>query len=158
MPREMTAKSRWVRFSARKVPLTVHGRPASSTNPATWSDFRRVHRSKVGAGAGFVLTAGDGIVCLDLDHVVREDGTLVDWAETLLKQLPATYIEVSRSGTGLHVFGWGKLPGTGRRWTYKDGTGLEVYADGRYIAMTADRWKNAPARMADLSEVLDTLM
>ncbi|MFH8926384.1 bifunctional DNA primase/polymerase [Streptomyces pristinaespiralis] len=153
----MTSKARWVRHTARKVPLTTWGRPASSTDPSTWSDFRRAHRSKVGVGCGFVLSKGDGIVCLDLDHVIGRDGSLAAWAEQLLAQLPATYIEVSRSGTGLHVFGWGALPGTGRRWTYKDGTGLEVYADGRYIAMTANRWCGAPAALADLSEVLDTL-
>lgn len=157
MPRELTSRPRWVRFTARKVPLTTHGRVASSTDPSTWSDFPRVFRSKVGAGCGFVLTRGDRIVCLDLDHVVKADGTLVPWAAQLLEQLPATYIELSRSGTGLHVFGYGELPGTGRRWSYRDGTGLEVYADGRYIAMTGERWKAAPARLADLSEVLATL-
>lgn len=157
LPREMTAKPRWVRHSARKVPLTTHGRPASSTNPATWSDFPKAHRSRVGAGIGYVLTKGDGVVCLDLDRVIREDGSLVEWAEQLLRQVPDTYIEVSRSGRGLHVFGKGSLQGRGRRWMYADGTGLEVYADGRYIAMTGERWRKAPASLGDLSEVLATL-
>jgi primase-polymerase (primpol)-like protein len=158
MPREMTQKARWVRYSARKVPLTTHGKPASSTNPATWSDFPRVHRSRVGVGPGYVLAKQDGIVCLDLDHVVREDGTLVEWAAALLQLVPATYIEVSRSGRGLHVFGKGTLPGRGRRWSYADGTGLEVYVDARYIAMTGQRWKDAPTSLADLGEVLATLV
>ncbi|GGX98490.1 bifunctional DNA primase/polymerase [Streptomyces fructofermentans] len=158
MPREMTTRARWVRYSARKVPLTVHGRPASSTNPATWSDFPRVHRSRVGVGPGYVLAKSDGIVCLDLDHVVRDDGTLVEWAAELLQLVPDTYVEVSCSGRGLHVFGYGTLPGRGRRWQYADGTGLEVYADARYIAMTGQRWRSAPARLADLGEVLATLL
>lgn len=158
LPREMTERARWVRHSARKVPLTTHGRPASSTNPATWSDFQRAYRSRVGAGIGYVLTKGDDTVCLDLDRVIREDGTLVQWAEQLLSQLPQTYVEVSRSGRGLHVFGRGSLEGTGRRWLYADGTGLEVYDDGRYIAMTGNRWRNSPAALGGLSEVLATLL
>jgi primase-polymerase (primpol)-like protein len=154
----MTMKARWVRYTARKVPLTTHGRPASSTNPATWSDFPRAYRSRVGVGPGYVLSKGDGIVCLDLDRVIREDGSLVEWAAELLQLVPATYIEVSCSGRGLHVFGKGSLPGRGRRWSYRDGTGLEVYADGRYIAMTGQLWRGAPARLGDLGEVLATLL
>jgi primase-polymerase (primpol)-like protein len=158
MPREMTTKARWVRYSARKVPLTTHGKPASSTDPSTWSDFRRVHRSRIGVGAGYVLAKQDSVICLDLDRVIREDGTLVDWAADLLQMVPATYIEISRSGRGLHVFGKGSLPGRGRRWSYADGTGLEVYADARYIAMTGRKWQSAPADLADLDEVLATLL
>jgi primase-polymerase (primpol)-like protein len=158
MPREMTTRARWVRYTARKVPLTTHGRPASSTDPSTWSDFPRAYRSRVGVGVGYVLAKGDGIVCLDLDHVVQEDGSLVGWAAALLGQMPDTYVEVSASGRGLHVFGWGSLPGRGRRWSYADGTGLEVYADARYIAMTGHRWQGSPARLADLGEVLATLL
>ncbi|WP_319054094.1 bifunctional DNA primase/polymerase [Streptomyces europaeiscabiei] len=145
-----------MRHSARKVPLTVDGRAASSTDPRSWSTYREAARSTAGAGLGFVLD-GDGIVCLDLDHVVRPDGSLVGWAAELLAGLPPTYIEVSPSGTGLHVFGFGRLPGRGRRWARGEGTGLEVYADGRFVTVTGARWADSPARLSDLSTVIAAL-
>jgi primase-polymerase (primpol)-like protein len=107
-------------------------------------------------GVGFVLD-GDGIVCLDLDHVIRPDGSLVPWAAELLALLPPTYIEVSVSGAGLHVFGFGQLPAGGRRLPRPDGTGLEVYGDGRFIATTGMRWQDAPARLGDLGPALARL-
>src|SRR5690606_42031046 len=67
VPSEMTSRDRWVRRSARKMPLTCDGKAASSTDPATWCSYRDAVRSRAGAGLGFVL-AGEGIACVDLDH------------------------------------------------------------------------------------------
>src|SRR5690349_1159463 len=67
VPAEMTSRPRWVRRTAKKVPLTTAGRAASSTDPGTWSSYRQARASKVGVGVGFVLD-GDGVVCIDIDH------------------------------------------------------------------------------------------
>src|SRR5690606_14681874 len=71
LPRELTARARWVRHD-RKRPITRDGRPASSTDPSTWSTYREAARSKAGDGLGFVL--GDGIACLDIDHCLDGQG------------------------------------------------------------------------------------
>lgn len=154
VPAELTRRDRWVRRAASKVPLQSGGGVASSTSPATWSSYQEAKRSRVGVGIGYVLADGDGIVCLDLDHVI-DGGRLDPAAERLLARIPATYIEVSPSGAGLHVWGRGHLP-CGRR-TRVDGVAVEAYGSGRYITVTGQRWQSAPSRLADLSEVLLTL-
>lgn len=151
-PAELRTRPRWVRYSSHKVPLTVDGKPASSTNPETWAPHRTVARSKVGRGAGFVLN-GDGVVCLDLDHVLV-DGRPTQAAVALLRRFPKTYIERSPSGHGLHVWGYGIVE-QGRRMTV-DGVDVEVYGTGRYITVTGDATTRAP--FADLSTALISLI
>lgn len=144
----MTSVNRWFRHSA-KVPLTVGNRSASSTNPATWSPFKVANVSDVGDGLGFVL-AGEGITCIDLDHCIV-DGVLEPWAQSIVNQCKGTYVEVSMSGTGLHVFGFASVGKGYRR------NGVEIYDRGRYIAVTGRRWKRCPLVLTDISVVVDSL-
>lgn len=153
IPREMTSRPRWVRRSPRKAPLTATGRAASSTDRRTWCSYRDAVRASAGIGLGFVLD-GDGVVCLDLDHCLA-DGVVAPWAQAILDRLPATYVEVSPSGTGLHVFGYGRVQ-RGRRIRRGD-VALELYGTGRYIAVSGRRHGNAPARLADISEAIASL-
>jgi primase-polymerase (primpol)-like protein len=136
------------------MPLTTGGRAASSTDPATWCSYQEAKTSRIGVGLGFVLN-GDGIVCVDLDHCVDARGRVAGWAQRILDELPATYVEVSPSGGGLHVFGYGRVE-RGRRVRRGD-IAVEVYGRGRYIAVTGERHGAAPARLADVSEVVASL-
>jgi hypothetical protein len=153
-PAHLRTLDRWVRHLDDKRPVTVTGEPASSTNPATWSTHAQAASSESGVGLGFVLN-GDGVVCVDLDHCVSS-GRLEPWAAQLLADCPATFIELSVSGTGLHVWGFGSVA-RGRRMRVGDG-GVEVYGDKRYIAVTGRRWASAPATLADLSGWLPGLV
>jgi len=142
-----------VRYSPRKVPLTTAGRAASSTDPATWTSYRKVGESKVGCGVGFVLN-GDGIACIDLDHCLA-GGRLAPWARRILEMLPATYVEVSPSGDGLHVWGLGRLD-RGRKVKVDSGS-VELYGTDRYITVTGRRFEDSPSRLGDISGVLAAL-
>lgn len=154
VPAEMRSRDRWVRRTVKKVPMTTKGRAASSTDAATWCSYRDAVRSRAGVGVGFVLN-GDGIACIDLDHCLS-GGRVASWAQRILDRLPATYVEVSPSGDGLHVFGYA-LVGRGRR-VRVDGGQAEIYDRGRYIAVTRDRLSGSPARLADISEVIASLI
>ncbi|WP_043468999.1 bifunctional DNA primase/polymerase [Kitasatospora sp. MBT66] len=155
IPAELTTRDRWVRYSARKVPLTTAGTPASSTDPGTWTSYSTAARSTAGAGLGFVL-AGDGIVCIDLDHCLAADGTLETWAADIVAQSGATYTEVSPSGAGLHI--WGRADVRhGRRIRRPGGLAVEVYGTGRYITMTGRRHGACPSTLADLSALVTAL-
>jgi primase-polymerase (primpol)-like protein len=156
IPAELTARPRWVRRTERKVPVAVDGSTASSTDPATWSRYREAAESSAGAGLGFVLD-GDGIVCLDLDHAL-DDGELLPWAQAVVEAAAGCWVEVSVSGSGLHIWGHGRLPGgAGRRLRLGDGT-VEVYATGRYIAVTGRTFGGTPTRLGDLQHVIDSLL
>lgn len=150
-PEQLRIVDRWLRYSARKVPLTATGANASSTNSKTWCDFDTAASSTVGAGYGFVLTDEDRIACVDIDHCLDGRGRLKSWASEILAGVPDTYIEVSPSGDGLHVWGLADFT-NGRR-----SGGVEVYGSGRYITVTARRWRNSVTTFADLNDWIDTL-
>jgi primase-polymerase (primpol)-like protein len=148
VPLRMRRLDRWIRHVA-KVPRTVAGRAASSTDPATWSTFDEALASRVGDGLGFVLAA-DGIACIDLDHCL-DGGVLAGWAREILDACGPTYVEVSPSGTGLHVFGRGTV-GKGRRHD-----GAECYDRGRYMTVTGRRFECAPVRLGRIQPALDLI-
>lgn len=131
VPAAMLQRDRWVRYAPDKTPLQVDGRNASSTNPATWSSYATATASRAGVGLGFVL--GDGIGCIDLDHVFS-GGHISEQAATFVAAYPSHYIEISPSGDGLHI--WGTvIEGPGSRRD-EDGISVERYSSGRYITVT----------------------
>ena len=157
MPAEMTARPRWVRWRSwkrdgrvTKLPIQVTGTMASSTDPGTWSTYGEALASSSGTGLGFML--GDGIGCIDLDHCIDDDGNLSDLARDVLAVCPPTFVELSQSGRGLHIFGlMPEAPGRNRG-------GVEVYSKARFIAMTGNRYKGSPSVLADLAEIRSMLI
>jgi primase-polymerase (primpol)-like protein len=117
-------------------------------DPSSWSDFPAASRSSAGEGIGFVLTAGDGIVVIDLDHAV-ENGRVLQWAQRILDRVPATYMERGRSGTGLHLWFRGAVP-AGRR-IRRGELAVEVYSDRRYM-IVGDRVPGTPLSLAELPD------
>ncbi|MFE9792602.1 DNA primase [Streptomyces goshikiensis] len=157
LPVELTTCARWVRRAADKRPLTTTGKAASSTSAATWSTHKEAVESVAGVGTGFVLSDVDDIVCVDIDHCLAPDGTLAPWAADIVSRAGATYIEVSPSGDGLHVFGYADVQ-RGRRIRRFGGYAVELYSDGRYIAMTGIRYRNAPSSLLNISALIATLV
>lgn len=152
IPAALRERPRWVRHDDQKRPLMVrHKGYASSTASDTWATYGEARECDKGVGVGFVLN-GDGICCIDLDHCLDGE-SLADWARDILDACPTTYVEVSPSGSGLHIWGYGTV-GTGRR--VRDGRNVEFYDRGRYIAVTGNRY-GTTGSLADLSEVLATL-
>lgn len=148
LPPEMLAQRRWVRRDGKR-PITVMGAPASSTKARTWVSFAEVFKSHAGNGFGFML--GGGIGCLDLDHCLTPTGPS-PLARRVLDTVPATYVEVSPSGTGLHVFGL--LPeGPGRKVP-----GVEVYSRARFMTVTGEAFDGSAPVLGDLSVVAAALV
>jgi primase-polymerase (primpol)-like protein len=134
--------------------LTVAGMAASSTDPRTWSTHEDATASTAGVGLGFVLSDVDDVVCIDLDHCINTlTGRLAPWAAAILRDAGTTYVEVSPSGDGLHIWGRAHVR-HGRRIRRPDGTAVEIYGTGRYIAMTGRRHGSCPSILADLSAVV----
>jgi primase-polymerase (primpol)-like protein len=154
-PAELTTRPRWVAHK-QKAPRVPFGGFASSTDPTTWRDYATA-TSAVAAGprggnmdgVGFVLN-GDGIACIDLDDCLDGD-TLAPWAQEIVDRCPRTFIEVSPSGRGLHIWGYAEV-GKGRR-----SGGVEVYDRGRYICVTGRRFAGSSRRLSDISSVVATL-
>lgn len=149
LPEDLTAADRWV-LHRSKVPYQVANprKRASSTDPATWGSFVDACSVAHDAdGIGFVL--GDGIVGIDIDNAIDDQGHILPEAQQVLDALPQTYTEVSPSGRGLHAFARGVKPTRRCRVELGNGAKLEVYESGRYFTVTGQRWGNSPSTIAD---------
>lgn len=145
IPKDLSAFSNWACFrfepdkktdKLKKVPIHPHsGYKASAVNPQTWGTLEQalagMERYQL-SGIGFVFTAESGIVGIDPDHCL-ENLKPNDIAVDILSHLPPTYIEISPSGTGLHIFLRGCLPEDGNRNSKKN---VEMYSTGRFFTIT----------------------
>ena len=144
VPSDLETVPQWVCWSyevrkgkVTKPPIDVHtGGYAETDNPSTWATFETAetyyheHPTYV-SGVGLVV-AGTDLVGVDFDHCVDDKGIIAPWALGYVRSLNS-YTEVSPSGTGLRVFGFGVKPGT----RCKKG-GVELYdrTSVRYLTFT----------------------
>lgn len=152
VPQTMKNKKRWILWrleDGKKVPYSVYyDGKASSTRSNTWAYFSQaLEKSKYGDfdGLGYVFTAEDGLVFIDLDNCVSDAGEINDFAKQILEIFPDTYTEYSQSGNGLHLVVKGTLPRA-----YKSPQ-IEVYSSGRYMAFTGDVLEDKEPREAQES-------
>lgn len=137
------------------MPLRIDGRFASVNDPSSWSDHDTAMHARAGEGVGFVLTSSDRLVVVDLDHAVV-DGAIQPWAQRIVNDLPATYTERGRSGTGLHLWFRGAVA-AGRR-VRSGAKAIEVYSDRRYM-IVGDRVSGTPLELAELPDgVVEALL
>ena len=168
IPQELRVLRQWVCANEdSKVPMqATRPYPASSTNPATWSSFE----DAVGAVRdgyydyiGFVFN-DNGIVGIDLDDAVfnlelasLNDGMVnIRYASDLatnILQLCDTYVEISKSGTGLHILLKGDIPFKGKN----NLNGVEMYKTARFFIMTGDMFTDCFDIEAN-QEALDTIV
>lgn len=126
-----SAGERWKKtlLSAR------NGKAASSTDPKTWSDYQTAidYAELHGLGVGFVFTNEDPFFFVDIDDCYTPDIGWSPIANELCQRLSGAYVEVSVSGTGLHIIGVGKRP---EGYQVKTKIGFDVYEWGRWAALT----------------------
>jgi primase-polymerase (primpol)-like protein len=163
LPDDLLSRPQWLCWKEQdrdgkstKVPIDpTSGSYASATDPSTWADFETARdHAETGdaAGLGFVFTADDPFVGVDLDDCrVPETGTTLDWAEEIIEVL-GSYTEVSPSGTGYHILIRGKLPGDRNR---KDG--VELYETARFFTVTGDHVNGTPAVVRERQNELDAI-
>jgi P4 family phage/plasmid primase-like protien len=130
--------------------------PASSTNPETWADFISVQDAYQSnpekfAGIGFVFTAEDNLVGIDLDDCYD---LTVGFTNAAMQQLASSiegYMEVSPSGTGVKIF-----TRADHFASHADHSiGFEAYATGRYFTVTGHHLSGSvPPTPQDLTAVI----
>lgn len=113
-------------------------RVTDAHNPAAWltrSEANAIANASGGTmGVGFVFTAQDPYWFLDIDHALLDDGTWSPAAMHFLSMFPGAYVEVSYSGTGLHIIGSSSdIPAHGTR---NRDYGIEFYHEKRFCALT----------------------
>ncbi len=166
IPQELRDIPRWICWRAvpstdgtiGKIPKNPHHptHNGSTTNPKCWGTFSEALGASMASmgelGIGFVFVDDDTIFGLDLDHCLDKD-TLTPDAQEILRQVKHTYGEVSTSGTGVHVYGYGVLPKT-----LKTKLG-ELYATGRYFTVTGQHLPDSAQCLAECPpSLIDWLM
>ncbi len=155
-----------------KVPLRADtGKGAHSTDQSTWCGLDAAIKGAArfrASGVGFVFDAArDGIMGVDLDGCRDPDtGALAPWAAALVREL-ASYAEVSPSGTGVKIWAradpvpllQGNEMALGAEGSGFGGKtpGVEIYATGRYFALTGQILDDVPDEVCDATEALERL-
>lgn len=137
-----------------KTPLSPHTlQPGNPHDPANWMDYPAASAlaDVYGLEIGFSITEDDPFFFVDIDHCL-ENGQWSPLAVQLCRQLAGCYIEVSRSGQGLHIIGSCPDPPTHRSKNVP--LGIELYTSGRYVALTGNRAVGSPAHHAQLGPVI----
>lgn len=164
IPQELKDAPRWVLWKkvrrgdrTTKIPFTIDGKGASSTNPEHWTTYQQAMAKLVLSsgyeGVGFVL--GGGFSGVDFDDCRDpETGELAPWARDVIDDL-GSYAEVSPSKTGVKVFCRGELPGgkKGKRASVDSGA-IELYCGRRYFTVTGDHLEDSPREINDASDAL----
>ena len=160
----------WVLYRViydRKVPKDSRtGKNAKSNDSSTWSSFDESVTGFVkynADGIGIELTLVTYILVFDLDHVRNpETGELHPLVKELLNMLPedSVFVEISQSGTGLHLFfqytkGLDLTIFTKCKMTavFGDNTCFECYTHDRFIAMTGNLLSEKFANIRPSTEV-----
>ena len=169
IPEELKWTSQWCIAGSDnkgkyKVPCSISRGAlfhADPTNPSLWLDFETVKdyaEAHPPNGIGFVLSASDPYVCIDLDiKNAQNEPDPGKWTpqtdiDRFYKIIMAfhSYTERSAGGQGYHIWLKGHTGRGARRG------GVEVYSQERFIACTGDVVIDAP--IAENQDLLDALL
>lgn len=135
------------------------GRKHDAQDSTVWMSCEEAHAAVaagMGHGVGFVFTLGDPFFFFDLDNALQADGAWSPLAVQMCEYFKGCFIEVSISGTGLHIIGTGtpqahrcKPPAEIKAHLEQQyGLGMELYHKGRFCALTGTGAQGAAAYQA----------
>lgn len=97
-------------------------------------------------GAGFAFLPGDGLIGIDIDGQISDEGEVSDRCMAII-QACSSYTELSPSGKGVHIICAGETK------TFRDNSiGLEVFCNAQFFTVTGNRWGSAPEQVQPLAE------
>jgi hypothetical protein len=146
IPEELRTSPSWVLWKKEhrdrkptKVLYQVNGSRASTTDPATWTTFKKAlqayKENGIFDGLGFVFHEDNPYCGADIDDVTEQQARR--WINRF-----DSYTERSPSGNGFHIICKAEVPkGTNRA----EG---ELYSSGRFFTMTGDVIRDSPVREA----------
>ncbi|MCA9292224.1 MAG: hypothetical protein KDA20_00240 [Phycisphaerales bacterium] len=151
------SEGRWVCWKGDKAPRDLRGRTCDVTRTSfSLGEARAAVEARHVDGLGFVFD-GRGIIGIDLDGCIDEEGNLAADARHILDKL-GSFTELSKSKRGLHIYVRGTLP-PGRRRTSKGMSfkGLEVYDRDRFFVFTGEKFGDGPDEVVENQPAIDWL-
>ena len=139
LPEEMIKLKRFIGWrkeelngKVAKLPFSLIDGKANDWNQLErWITFSEA--KTMNEPLGFVLVEEDKIFCVDLDHAIQ-GGKLTPMAKEVIESFTGTYMELSQSGKGIHIFVQGTIPDN----LNLSSRGIEIYKKNRYIALTGN--------------------
>ncbi len=132
-----------------KAPINPETYENTSAPEAAWS--YEVCQNAMPAGVGLGFSLRNGIVGIDFDHVLDDEGQLKPesaYLESIIDKI-ASYTEKSPSRTGLHILFWcDDIPQECR--VGRKRKNIEMYCEGRFFTVTGVTWKY-PNELRNLS-------
>ena len=129
----ITERKQYIPYSLIKAGDKTTKRPhGSTTNPDDWLTYGDA-LARGADGVGFVFTDTDPYFFIDIDHCLI-DGAWSPVAVELCQTFAGCYVEISQSGTALHIIGrYSSIP----EHTCKNiPLGIELYHTERFVALT----------------------
>ena len=145
LPQELKKSNQWLLWKKEerngkktKVPYTISGKKADTTDPSTWGKFEEVvstyySNRRSYDGIGFVFSKNDSYVGVDFDDCIDDKGNIQPDKKTWIDKFNS-YTEKSQSGEGIHVICKGKIPCE----KGKKKQDIEIYEHSRFFAITGD--------------------
>lgn len=152
--RRQDKKGDW-KWTKPPLDAKITGGYAKSNDPKTWCDFEiamNFYRLNRVDGIGFMFTAGDPFVGIDLDDCFdSRTGEIERWAARIISDMDS-YTEISPSATGVKIIIRGQLPpGSNRRGP------VEMYDRGRYFTLTGAHLQGTPRTINPRQQELEQL-
>ena len=152
-----------------KVPYNPKtGMSLDVTKPAEFGSYNEAFVGyRAGGYDGIGIRVDRGLVGIDIDHCIGDDGSLSPLAQSVISAMNNSYTEVSPSGSGLRIFCLcsEQFVYNKDKYLMKNGKlGLEVYIGGqtaRYVTVTGHavlQGAEVAVRDGELQKVLDTYM
>lgn len=125
-----------------KLPIeTVTGMPVDAHDPQYWvtgaEAVAAAERMGNGVGVAFVFTEQDPFFFFDIDDCVS-NGVYSPIACELIETFANAAVELSQSGQGLHIFGYGTSSVPSSQRNKKSKAGFDLYTEKRFVALTGN--------------------
>lgn len=152
-----------------KVPYNPKtGIPLDVTKPAEFGTYNEAFAGyQAGGYDGIGIRVDRGLVGIDIDHCIGDNGSLSPLAQSVINAMNNSYVEVSPSGRGIRIFCLcsEQFAYDKDKYLMKNGKrGLEIYIGGqtaRYVTVTGHAVLDGAevgVRDSELQQVLDTYM
>jgi predicted P-loop ATPase len=138
-----------------KIPIQKDGQFASSTDSTTWSTY-----AEVGENKGVVFEPTVGIVGIDFDHCVDENGNITNEQVKQFIKSAKTYVEYSPSKTGLHLLfkSTERIDLEANKHHFNDTESVEAYTWGRYFTFTGNEHPDSKPLLEIDSDIFTMLL
>ena len=163
----------WVIATNKKLPFNPQsGKGAKSNDCSNWNSFDSClnylkknygkavtigNQSSEIAGLGFMFCKDCGLVGIDIDHCLNENGVIIDDRVQRIVDSTTSYAEISCSGTGIHIITRAQKNFSSNKIHLTKDIALEVYDTARYFFITGNILDDKHTKVTEDQALLDNI-